>query len=71
MNGYEATVAIRAKKRPDAAAVSIIALTADAFADGRLDCMNAGMNDCVYKPVDMANLYSTLYKCVAGKDGAC
>ena len=71
MNGYEATVAIRAKKRPDAAAVPIIALTADAFADGRLDCMNAGMNDCVYKPVDMANLYSTLYKCVAGKDGAC
>jgi two-component system CheB/CheR fusion protein len=62
MNGYEATVAIRAQKRPDAASIPIIALTADAFSDGRVDCMNAGMNDCVYKPVDMANLYSTLFR---------
>jgi len=64
MDGYEATVAIRAKKRADAAAIPIIAMTADTFADDRVDCKNAGMNDCVYKPINMENLYSTLYRCV-------
>ncbi len=62
MDGHEATVAIRAKKRPDVAGIPIIAMTADIFSDDRVDCKNAGMNDCVYKPVDMQNLYSTLYR---------
>ena len=33
MNGYEATQAIRALPRSDAAAIPIIAMTADAFSE--------------------------------------
>ena len=60
MDGHEATIAIRAKKRPDAQTIPIIAMTADTFSDDRVDCMNAGMNDCVYKPINMDTLYKVL-----------
>jgi two-component system CheB/CheR fusion protein len=62
LNGYEASVAIRAEKRPDSAKIPIIAMTADAFTDGRVDCRNAGINDCIYKPVDMMKLYIMVYQ---------
>lgn len=65
MDGYEATVAIRAKNRADAGTIPIIAMTADTFADDVLDRENAGINDCVYKPVNMESLYETLYRCIS------
>jgi PAS domain S-box-containing protein len=60
MNGYEATEAIRALDRPDAAQVQIIAMTADAFSDDVQRCMDCGMNGHIAKPVDPQQLYRAL-----------
>jgi two-component system CheB/CheR fusion protein len=62
MNGREACVAIRSKSRPDARAIPIIAMTADSFADDRDGCINAGMNDCIFKPLDMGALHAMIYR---------
>ena len=53
MDGYEATRRIRALTRPDAAAVPIIAMTANAFREDIERALAAGMNDVVTKPLDM------------------
>jgi DNA-binding response OmpR family regulator len=56
-------VAIRAKKgRPDAMDIPIIMMTADVFADDRVDLLRAGANDFIYKPVEIDALYNTLYR---------
>ncbi len=60
MDGYEASRRIRALKRADAAAVPIIAMTADAFEESVRDAKLAGMNDYITKPVDPQKLYSAL-----------
>ena len=60
MNGIEATRAIRALGRPDAAAVPIIAMTADAFAEEQKRTLDAGMNAHLAKPLDMDKLVRTL-----------
>ena len=60
MDGYEAARAIRALPRPDAAAVPIVAMTADAFTEDVQKCLDAGMNAHVAKPIDPPTLYQTL-----------
>ena len=60
MDGYQATRAIRAMDRPDAATVPIIAMTANAFADDRQKAQEAGMNDYLTKPLDAATLVRAL-----------
>lgn len=52
MNGYEATQAIRALDRPDAAEIPIIAMTANAFAEDVKAAMDAGMNEHTAKPIE-------------------
>ena len=52
MNGYEATKAIRSlPNRPDAAAIPIIAMTANAFAEDVQASLDAGMNGHFSKPI--------------------
>ena len=53
MNGYDATKAIRALARKDAAEIPIIAMTANAFAEDEKEALNAGMNIHLAKPVDV------------------
>ena len=54
MNGYEATKAIRSlPNRPDAAAIPIIAMTANAFAEDVQASLDAGMNGHLSKPIVM------------------
>jgi signal transduction histidine kinase/FixJ family two-component response regulator len=64
MNGIETTRAIRSLDRPDAGAVPIIALTANAFDEDREMCIRAGMNGHIGKPVDTAELRRTLVEIV-------
>ena len=58
MNGYEATQQIRAL--PGGADVPIIALSANAFEEDRQRSLDAGMNDHVAKPIDIAALLDVL-----------
>ena len=60
MNGYEATRAIRALERPDAAAIPIIAMSADAFSDDVQRCLDSGMNGHLAKPIDLDEVAATL-----------
>ena len=53
MNGYEATRAIRALPRRDAAEIPIIAMTANAFAEDEKEALSAGMNVHLSKPIDV------------------
>ena len=60
LDGLEATRALRA--RPGLEALPVIAMTASAFAEDRVICMEAGMNDHVAKPVDPDKLYATILR---------
>ena len=53
MNGLDATRKIRALPNPWAASIPIIAMTADAFSENVTECLNAGMNGHIAKPVDI------------------
>ncbi len=59
MDGFAATEAIRARGGRDQA-LPIIAMTAGAADRDRERCLAAGMNDYLPKPVDMAELETTL-----------
>ena len=60
MNGLEATRAIRAMQREDAATVPIIALTANAFDEDVQRSLQAGLNAHLSKPVQPDTLYEAL-----------
>ncbi|MBS1129519.1 MAG: Response regulator [Proteobacteria bacterium] len=60
LDGLGATQAIR--EIPDYADVPIIAMTANAFAEDRARCMDAGMNDFIAKPVDPDNLFMIMLR---------
>ncbi|MBQ6493738.1 MAG: response regulator [Erysipelotrichaceae bacterium] len=53
MNGLDATRNIRALDDPWASSIPIIAMTADAFSENVTECLNAGMNGHIAKPVDI------------------
>ena len=53
MNGLDATRAIRKLENPWAASIPIVAMTADAFSENVTECLNAGMNGHIAKPVDI------------------
>ncbi len=60
MNGYEAARCIRSLGRGDTDRIPIIAMTANAFADDIREAREAGMNDHVAKPVEVAKLLEAL-----------
>ena len=62
MDGLTATRAIRACAHPDAMRIPIIAMTANAFDEDVNQCLNAGMNAHLGKPVDPQKLYATLIR---------
>ncbi len=53
MNGLDATRAIRKLNKRWAASIPIVAMTADAFSENIMECMDAGMNGHIAKPVDI------------------
>ena len=62
MDGYAATAAIRARERQTGQHLPIIAMTANAMQGDREDCLQAGMDDYVSKPVQPAQLLTMLQK---------
>jgi len=62
MDGYAATAAIRAHERQTGQHLPIIAMTANAMQGDREDCLQAGMDDYVSKPVQPAQLLTMLQK---------
>ncbi|MBQ6360062.1 MAG: response regulator [Lachnospiraceae bacterium] len=53
MNGLEATRNIRKLDDSWASSIPIIAMTADAFSENVTECLNAGMNGHIAKPIDI------------------
>lgn len=53
MNGLDATRIIRKLENPWAASIPIVAMTADAFSENIMECLDAGMNGHIAKPVDI------------------
>ena len=68
MDGLEATRRIRAL--PHVRQVPIVAMTANAFAEDRLRCMEAGMNDFVTKPVKPEILFDVVLQWLSDPQGA-
>ena len=68
MNGYDATRAIRALERKDAAKIPIIAMTANAFAEDEKEAINAGLDVHMAKPIDLELLKKVIKQCIQGKE---
>ena len=62
MDGYTATREIR--KNPAFKELPIIAMTANAMAGDREKVIEAGMNDHIAKPLNVAEMYATIAKWV-------
>ena len=60
MDGYEATVAIRARERQTGGHFPIVALTAEALKGDRERCLAAGMDDYVVKPIIAAEMFRAI-----------
>ncbi len=60
LNGYEATMRIRALEDERLASIPIIAVTSDAFPEDRKRSFNCGMNEHVPKPVDIETLNAAM-----------
>ncbi len=53
MNGLDATRTIRSSENPWVSSIPIVAMTADAFSENVTECLNAGMNGHIAKPIDI------------------
>jgi len=60
MDGYEATRQIRALDTPEAKSIPIVAMTANVFKEDIENCLLAGMNDHIGKPLDISEVIEKL-----------
>ena len=63
MDGLAATVAIRCAEQDTQSHVPIIAMTAHAMPEDKIECFAAGMDSYLSKPIKPAELYALLQKC--------
>ena len=59
MNGLEATRAIRSSGRPDSS-LPIIAMTANAYEEDKKNCIEAGMNEHIAKPLEEGEIMAAI-----------
>jgi CheY-like chemotaxis protein/HPt (histidine-containing phosphotransfer) domain-containing protein len=67
MGGIEATAAIRQKEKNTGAHIPIVAMTARAVDEDRENCLAAGMDGHVSKPIRIKNLFEVIDSAVAYK----
>ncbi len=67
MDGFEATAAIREKDRLNSTHTPIIAMTAHALKGGEEQCLAAGMDAYVSKPIRTEQLFETIERILAQK----
>ncbi|MEO8125550.1 MAG: response regulator [Bryobacteraceae bacterium] len=60
MNGYDATRAIREPENGTGRHIPIVAMTAHAMKGDRENCLNAGMDDYITKPIHLKELIAVL-----------
>jgi two-component system sensor histidine kinase/response regulator len=60
MDGFQATREIRAL--PGGKTLPIVAMTANAYAEDKENCLQAGMNDYIAKPIEPAVLFAILQR---------
>jgi CheY-like chemotaxis protein len=60
MDGLEATAAIREREEWSTSRTPIIALTAHAMSGDRERCLEGGMDAYIQKPIDAAEMLSTI-----------
>ena len=63
MDGYQATRKLRQDARYSN--LPVIAMTANAMVGDKEKCLDAGMNDFIAKPIDVAQLFGTLARWIA------
>ena len=63
MDGYQATRKLRQDARYSS--LPVIAMTANAMVGDKEKCLDAGMNDFIAKPIDVAQLFGTLARWIA------
>ena len=64
MNGLDATRAIRASSDPHVSQVVVVGLTASSHPLDHAECLAAGMNDVVLKPLNRDKLQASLERLV-------
>jgi two-component system sensor histidine kinase/response regulator len=64
MDGFEATANIRTREKETGAHMPIIAMTAHAMKGDRENCLEAGMDDYVSKPIQAEELLGTIERTV-------
>jgi CheY-like chemotaxis protein len=67
LNGIEATQEIR--QLPGYRDTPIIAMTANAFAEDKAKCLQAGMNDFLIKPFNPGQLFAVLLRSLSRSEG--
>ena len=59
MNGLDATRAIRNSNRPDSS-IPIIAMTANAYEEDKRECISAGMDEHISKPLEEKEIMAAI-----------
>ena len=67
MGGLESTRLIRALDMPQAKTIPIVAMTANAFKEDIENCLAAGMNDHICKPIEIEDLHNKVIKYIQDK----
>ena len=62
MDGYEATRMIRELDASSAKTIPIVAITANVFREDVDKCIEAGMNDHIGKPINIADVLEKMKK---------